>query len=71
MPPTVSLRLRHRVCELTVSVEGVERLTASLALVLLPVEDSEFELFTSRLSLSTAYWALHNFYPRLTSQEFI
>jgi hypothetical protein len=39
--------------------------------VLLPVEDSEFELFTSRLSLSTAYWALHNFYPILTSQEFI
>jgi hypothetical protein len=31
--------------------------------VLLPVKDSEFELFTSRLSVSTAYWTLHNIYP--------
>jgi hypothetical protein len=57
--------------ELTVPVESVKDFTATVALVLLPVEDTEFELFTRRLGFSTAYWALHYNYPKQTSQEFI
>jgi hypothetical protein len=39
--------------------------------MLLPVEDPELELLTSRLSVSTAYWTIHNYYLKQTSQEFI
>jgi hypothetical protein len=59
------------VSELAVPVEGIKDFSAIRALVLLPVEDPEFELLTSRLSVSTAYWALHNNYPKQLSQEFI
>jgi hypothetical protein len=51
------------VCELTVSIEGIEGLAACCASIGFAVEDSKLEFLSRGLRISSANWAFNHLDP--------
>ena len=65
--PSGSFSLGYCVCELTVSIEGIEGLVACCASIGFAVEDSELEFLPRGLRISCANWAFNHLDPNFNT----